>query len=56
MIYVICVERWGGNSYYTELVEAYANEDAAKDEADKLQGKLSPADTRYFVEAIDFLT
>lgn len=51
-IYILFVERWGGQHYYSETVEAYVSEEEANAEAVKLQGSLRTCDTRYYVEEV----
>lgn len=52
MIYVLCVELWGGTHYYTEIVNAYGDEQLAYKHMRDHQGKLPQSDTRYYVEAV----
>lgn len=52
MIYILCVELWGGTHYYTEIIDAYADEDLANKHMVDSQGKLAKCDTRYYVEAV----
>lgn len=53
-VYVLMVERWGGNSYQTEVVEAFKDEEVAHYARIQNQGKLPNCDVRYYVEAVDF--
>lgn len=54
MVYVVCVERWGGTTYYSELVTAFADEEMANAMALKLQGNLPKHDTRYYVDEVEY--
>jgi len=52
MIYVLCVELWGGTHYSTEIINAYGDEELANKHAADLQGKLHKCDARYYVEEV----
>lgn len=53
-VYILYCEQWGGNSYHTEIIRAYKDEELAHRERILYQLGHEPCDTHYRVEEVDF--
>ena len=53
-VYLLMCERWGGQHYYTEVIEAYHDKEKAYAQAKASQGTVPKCDLSYFVEEVEW--